>query len=243
MAWSDLPGLATLLDLLCPPRCAFCGADTDRDGTGWACDDCTRMLSRDSLRCTDCGEPLQGDGERCRCRGRGRDWDGLVVLASYADEVREHVLRAKRPAGEGVATGLANLLVRKHRDTIASWQIDAVVPVPMHWLRRATRGTSAADQLARGVAAALGLPCRRLLRRRRATRMQNELPPEERPANVHQAFEPWGRVAGRRVLLVDDVTTTGSTLAACRRTLVEAGAVAVYAAVVARADRAVGGHD
>ncbi|MGI9178834.1 MAG: ComF family protein [Pirellulales bacterium] len=241
MAWSDLPGLATLLDLLCPPRCGFCGADTARDGTGGACDACTRLLSRDSPRCTICGEPLPGDGERCR--GPCRDWDGLVVLASYADEIREHILRAKRPAGEGVATGLAHLLVGKHRKTIASWQIDTVVPVPMHWLRRVTRGTSAADQLARDVAAALGLPCRRLLRRRQATRMQNELPPEERPANVRDAFQSWGRVAGRRVLLVDDVTTTGSTLAACRRTLVEAGAVAVYAAVVARADRAVGGHD
>jgi ComF family protein len=243
MAWSDLPGLAALLDLLCPPRCAFCGADTVRDGTSVACGACTALLSRDSPRCGTCGEPLTAAGMGCRCRGRCRDWDGVVVLASYADEVREHVLRAKRPSGEGVAGGLANLLVGKHRPTLEAWRIDVVVPVPMHWRRRASRGTSAADQLARGVAAALGSPCRRLLRRRLATRMQNELPPEERPANVRDAFLARGRVAGRRVLLVDDVTTTGATLAACRRTLVEAGAAAVYAAVVARADRAADGHD
>jgi ComF family protein len=243
MAWSDLPGLATLLDLLCPPRCVFCGADEVRGDAGGVCDACVAILSRDSLRCHDCGEPMAVEAAGCRCRGRHRHWDGLVVLASYADEAREHVLRAKRPSGEGVAAGLASLLVRKHHDTIVAWRIDVVVPVPMHWLRRASRGTSAADQLAAGVAAALGVPCRRLLRRRHATRMQNELPPEERPANVRQAFEPWGRVAGRRVLLVDDVTTTGSTLAACRRTLVEAGAVAVYAAVVARADRAASSHE
>ena len=243
MAWSDLPGMAALLDLLCPPRCAFCGADTVRSQTPGVCVACEALLSRSASRCRSCGEPLSASGAECRCRGRCRHWDGLVVLASYADEVREHVLRAKRPSGEAAATALANLLASKHRTTIESWRIDVVVPVPMHWRRRWSRGTSAADHLARGVAAVLGAPCERLLRRRHATRMQNELPPEERPANVRDAFLARGRVAGRRLLLVDDVTTTGSTLAACRRTLVEAGAAAVYAAVVARADRSTGGHD
>jgi len=81
---------------------------------------------------------------------------------------------------------------------------------------------------------------RRLLRRRRATPMQNELPFEDRRGNVRAAFSATRRVAGLRVLLVDDVATTGATLAECRGTLVEAGAAAVYAAVIARADRGSG---
>jgi predicted amidophosphoribosyltransferase len=68
--------------------------------------------------------------------------------------------------------------------------------------------------------------------------MQNELPPEERRGNVAGAFRASRAVAGRRLLLVDDVATTGSTLAACRNAAVSAGAAAVYAAVVARAERA-----
>jgi predicted amidophosphoribosyltransferase len=67
--------------------------------------------------------------------------------------------------------------------------------------------------------------------------MQNELPPHERPANVRGAFRSTAAVAGKNVLLVDDVTTTGATLDACRQALLTAGAANVYAAVVARADR------
>ena len=159
------------------------------------------------------------------------------MLASYGDGVRGQVLRAKRPAGESVAAALAGLLVAKHRETFTVWRIDAVVPVPMHWRRRLARGTSAADLLAAGIARRLGLPHRHLLRRRRATPMQNELPFDDRRGNVRGAFVASSRAAGRRVLLVDDVTTTGATLAECRRALVEAGASAVYAAVMARADR------
>ena len=237
MAWWKLPGLASVIDLVCPPRCAFCGMDLPGETAGGplACASCADALSGDSARCGVCGEPMPSSA--CPCRGRCTDWDGMAVLASYGDDVRRQILRAKRPAGESVAAAFAELMVVKHRETFATWRIDTVVSVPMHWRRRLARGTSAADLLAGGVARRIRLPHCRLLRRCRATPMQNELPFDDRRGNVRNAFVASGGATGRRVLLVDDVTTTGATLAECRRALVEAGASAVYAAVVARADR------
>ena len=227
-------------DLLCPPRCGLCGADVGSamvGDAGLVCAACEPALVADRPRCLGCG--AGGDPAGCgHCRPRTRPCDGLAVLGPYADELREAILRAKRPAGATVAAALAGLLVRRHRETFRDWAIDLVVPVPMHWRRRVVRGTSAADELARAVAAGLGLPVRRWLVRHRATRMQNELPPGERRGNVAGAFRASRGVGGRRLLLIDDVATTGSTLAACRTAAVSAGAVAVYAAVVSRAERA-----
>ena len=166
-----------------------------------------------------------------------------MVLSGYTDELRQAVLRAKRPAGEDVVGGLAEVFLASHRETIASWGIDRVVPVPMHWLRRVMRGTSAAEGLARSLAAGMRLPWSREIRRWRATPMQNELPPEERPGNVRDAFRVRRRLAGARVLLVDDVVTTGATVTACTRVLLDAGAASVDVAVVARADRGAGVPD
>jgi ComF family protein len=244
------------IDLLFPPRCGLCHEDIPcvdafRDASGgmehgrWCgfCEACALALSSDVRRCMRCAEAAAGPFECRRCRNVRRDRDGLVVLAGYGDRLRDAVLRAKRPAGEGIARGLATLLFHRHEELLCGWGIDTVVPVPMHWLRRAVRGTSAAEELARRVAALLGVPSRAVLLRQRATRMQNELPVHERRGNVRDAFRPRHRVDGRRILLVDDVVTTGSTLAACRRTLVAAGAAAVFAAVVAKADRSSDGGD
>lgn len=143
MAWWNLPGLTTLFDIVCPPRCGVCGADLPGPaaaGGTMVCASCAAAIASDSARCGVCGEP--GSPVDCRCRGRCGDWDGIAVLASYGDGVREQVLRAKRPAGETVAAALASLLVAKHMATFIAWRVDTVVPVPMHWRRRLARGAS-----------------------------------------------------------------------------------------------------
>jgi len=251
MAWAEFVQrqgavwAARGIDLVLPPRCVSCLADVEPPAAATAapfqavlCGPCGRDLVNGRRRCTRCGEPHETGhcGPRQR-HGEAADWDGIAVLGGYADRLREAVLRCKRPAGRPLVRALAQCLVAEHAATLTTWDIDLVVPVPMHWWRAMLRGMSAADELARGVAGGLQLPVRAALARRIATRMQNELPVADRRANVRNAFATRGRVAGRRILLVDDVCTTGSTLGACRRALRHAGAAAVFAAVVAKADR------
>lgn len=237
------------LDLLCPPRCACCSVEPpaaaradDLPAGVFVCPACTRALADERPRCPGCGG--SGSASDCgHCRRARPAGAGLVVLGGYGDALREAVLKAKRPGAEAVAAALGRLLAVRHRETLAGWRCDAVVPVPMHWARRMFRGTSAAEEIARQLAADLRLPCRRWLRRTRPTRMQNELPFEERRGNVRGAFRGRRGPAGRRVLLVDDVVTSGGTLSACTAALMAAGAAAVYAAAAARAERSADARD
>jgi ComF family protein len=118
-------------------------------------------------------------------------------------------------------------------------EADVIVPVPLSGWRRRTRGYNQSEALARALARELGLPLapRALSRRKHAPPQARSATAEERRRNVEGAFaaraEP---VAGRRVLLLDDVTTTGATLRACAAALKEAGARSVYAVAFARED-------
>ena len=116
---------------------------------------------------------------------------------------------------------------------------DAVVPVPLHWRKRLNRGFNQAELLARCLAKRRGLPVLNALRRSRATEVQAGLANASRRRNVAGAFavRPRVNVSGAKILLIDDVMTTGATAAACAAALKRAGAKSVSLLTVARVDR------
>lgn len=240
---------AAAVDLLFPPECLLCqrpllvsGEEQEKGARGRDfCPACLAELTSGLSRCPVCGAVAGLEFGATCCEACGRrppPWLRAVIFAAYGDLVREAVLRAKRPAGEAVGCAVGRRLGQLvHTQFAAAALVDVVVPVPMHWRRRVVRGTSSAQVVAGAVAHALRRPMRSWLRRIRATSMQNTLPPAERPANVSGAFRANRRVRGQRVLLVDDVITTGATATACTQALLAAGACEVYVAAVAKAER------
>jgi ComF family protein len=112
--------------------------------------------------------------------------------------------------------------------------IDALLPVPLHWRRHARRGFNQAVELCRELRVTAGLPLLHNIRRQRATPFQSGLAGQARSANLHAAFRAHGRVTARHVLIIDDVITTGATCRDLANVVLAAGAAKVSALAVAR---------
>lgn len=207
---------------LFPPTCLGCG----------------RLLLHDRplALCTRC-HPLQA-----RLPEALADARGIRAVWDYDGPLARALLALKFEAALALAGPLGRLLAEDPRllqgPDGAPWQL--IVPVPLHWRRRLLRGFDQSEELGRWAlrhAARNGMdhppPCLapRLLRRSRATRAQSELLADARARNVAGAFvlrrRGRDRVRGRRVLVLDDVTTTGATLAACMQAVAEGGAAEV----------------
>jgi ComF family protein len=159
-------------------------------------------------------------------------------LGRYEQTLRDAVLRCKHPGEEPLMVALSRLLFTERGLELAALRPTCVIPIPMHWSRRLLRGVNSPEVVARVLAKKLSVPLRpRLLRRTRPTEKQANLTAWQRKRNVRRAFR--SRIAkmpaGARVLLVDDIMTTGATANEAARTLRRAGAEFIAVAVLARA--------
>ena len=235
-----------LLDLLFPPRCVACGA---RGAV--LCGECrARIQPPIPPRCPRCGGPLPADGARCSLCAAGHAphaLDRLIAASVYEGAARKAILALKFEGQRRAAVPLAALLAAAVRE--AGERVDVIVPVPLHQSRQRARGYNQAELLARRCARLLGVPCRaETLVRTRATPPQVGLSLVDRRRNIAGAFalaDPTrtGDLAGRRIALIDDVATTGSTLDAAAGALRAASPAAILGLAVARPNRFDGDND
>ena len=230
-----------LLDLLYPPQCEACG----RLRQEAICPDCRAEI--DPILpplCELCGVPFDPKAQaapRCAdCRGRRRSYAVARSAAYYHGPLTQAIWRFKYDGQMVLAQPLGELMA----DAISGGgavdldpeTIDVVCPVPLHGARLRERGFNQSDLLAEAVAEGIGRPLRRLLVRTRPTLPQVGLPAESRPTNVRGAFEAdlHEVIEAKRVLLIDDLFTTGATMAECARMLRRAGAEEVRVYTLAR---------
>lgn len=236
-----------LFSLLFPSDCRICSHPLREVSRIPVCTACLRRVEPLSAEyfCIQCRTPFQNrfpldeQGRCALCRFGLRGFDAAYCFGAYEGTLREliHIYKygkvktLARPLGEFLGRALA-------RDE----RYDLVTPVPLHWRRRWQRGFNQSELLAREIERRCGIRFKHTLRRVRPTSAQAGLSNTARRHNVAAAFtaHPAPRtdtLRGRRVLLVDDVMTTGSTAAACARVLKNAGAVRVALLTVARVDR------
>lgn len=218
-----------MLDLLLPQRCVACG-----DGRKQLCDGCRERLPRlTEPLCARCGAPTAWPVRRCReCAGRRLAFASARAAVAYDDAVRAFVAAWKEHGLRRLAGTAAELVA----ETVPRPSATALTFVPADDERTLLRGYRPAEALAGALARAWEFPAERLLERARATRRQRGLPLAKRRRNVAGAFTAAGR-APARVILVDDVYTSGATAAAAASALRSAGARTVHVVTFARAVR------
>lgn len=220
-----------MIDLVFPPTCGGCSML----GVRW-CHDCQDQTPKiQPPICDLCGQIIQNKGICERCSTSQPHFTATRSWAEFSGPIRNalHDIKYRKNIGLGssLSINLAGLLKQNN------WEIDLVTPVPLGIERENKRGYNQAALIAKPLASSLQLPYNpRILRRIRETISQVELTLAERQNNVLGAFQASHQyIQGKRILIIDDVTTSGSTLNACSKTLIENGARAVYGLTVARA--------
>ncbi len=223
LAWSGL-------DWLFPPRCGGCG----KAGSRW-CDECqAKVPILAGTLCGKCGLPIDHAGLCGHCRADLPSFRVLRAWAAFDFPVRQalHKLKYRRDMGLGDALAVP---ISRFAETL-NWAVDMVVPIPLGRKRRQERGYNQVDLIARPFSLALGLDYRPgALERQRETVSQVGLSAAERRENIKNAFLADASVVrGKTVLVMDDVSTTGSTLSSSAEALLQAGAKDVFALTAAR---------
>lgn len=229
-----------LADLALPGGCVGCAAWL-APGEGPWCVRCALALGQTAQRpyCHRCALTLMGpaDGAGCPvCIDQGSRIEGFCRIGEYDGHLQQLICRYKFARQQNMDRALGAYLCARLQDQAWASELDAIVPVPSSWRTQWAYGftpsVALADELARGIA----LPVLPLLYERGKRRRQVGLTPEERRRNVRGVYHlrRGARPAGGIFCIVDDVSTTGSTVQEVARVLLQAGALRVYVAVLAK---------
>lgn len=227
------------VDVVFPPQCFICRCPQQSSRAG-LCTECAGGIDAQRCQpaCPTCAStvaPFEVSDGRChRCRDEHERLSGIVRVGAYEKGLHTLLRAYKFHDRLELEAGLGAWLAEAAE--AADWRsrIEAIVAVPTHWRRRIARPSYPADALSRSVAKRLNLPLARVLRRTRAGPHQIGLSFTARASNVRGAFA-MGRgveLHDARLLLIDDVRTTGATINECAKVLRRNGAAEVYAAVV-----------
>ena len=219
----------TLLEIIYPHHCPGC----DKRAKGLFCRRCSRLLPEiDEDSCRYCGKPTMDATDRCRdCRGRRLYFDSARAVWAFEGPARLAIHAFKYGNQKTLAVDLAALMA-----PLVSSETDVISWVPLTRKKTWNRGYNQAKLLARAISRETGSPARGLLARTRPTVDQNLLDFSGRKQNVRDAFslKSPNSIAGLRIVLIDDVFTTGATVAECSRMLKAGGARSVHVVTVAR---------
>ena len=222
-------------------RCMFCGRAMQGVAPDSCCPECTHALApRTTGFCPFCGEPYAAQGEAIAlcgpCRTLPRPWSGFGFYAVYQGALREAITAFKYGADFGYLRLLQYCLLQAWQRHLAGTECDVVTPVPLHKSRLGQRGFNQSLEICRPLAPRLNAALApKALYRLRDTASQSGLDRPQRRRNMRWAVsgDP-AMVRSRRILLVDDVYTTGVTADVCTRALLRAGARRVDLLVLAR---------
>lgn len=248
--WKHLRRLAAdavenSLSLIYPNRCQICETGVASQAQGYVCGAC--WSGRGAVKfivppfCDRCGLPFEGDitsaFECPNCRDMGLHFEFARAAVAAQGIVREVIHRYKYDRALWFEPFLSDLMVRAAPAWLRKEDWDLIVPVPLHWMKHREREFNQAERLSRCLATVTGIPVEiRLLKRVLSTQTQTRLTRRQRDENVRRAFTYCGRsnLNGQRVILVDDVLTTGATTSACAGVLKGSGAEKVCVWTVAR---------
>jgi competence protein ComFC len=240
MAFAKLNPFQGIISLLYPPACAICLAEVDFQS--YLCDQCEARLVRIKPPfCSKCSEPFQGaitNPFHCaNCSHRTLHFENAVSAFRSRGIARRIILDFKYGGQIQLRHLIASwLFVALEDDRLRGQEFDLIVPVPLHPARERQRGFNQAALLAESLSARMSIQTRPILERTRYTTTQTAFDRTERMENLRGAFRlrKSADVRQLRVLLIDDVLTTGSTLSECARVLKKGGARSVHAATAAR---------
>ena len=234
-----------LCNVIFPRRCLLCGENLLADALPELCGDCIQTLHiNNSASCRLCGQSMDGSLVeagivKCgHCRIKEPPLEATVFGLRYESAARELIHKFKFGGRQKLAASIAHLLCARLHRSVDMESIDMVVPVPLHIGRLYRRGYNQSYLLAREVGRVFSLPLEAsAIFRRRATPAQWSQTRAQRFANMKNAFgmRKSSAIGGKRLLLVDDVMTTGATMFEAARLLKKSGAATVVGALAARA--------